>query len=119
MTIETIQLWHIGVGLLLQVGFFVMAIATYQNRRQNRLVDLITEGDTQARKAAHDQIETVSNNVKSLEHRVGQLEKDVAAMPTRDQFESAFNALRDLMEQHNQAMTARIDRLLESREDGR
>jgi cell fate (sporulation/competence/biofilm development) regulator YmcA (YheA/YmcA/DUF963 family) len=119
VTIDQIELWHVVAGLMLQVGFFVVAVATYLNRRQARLYDAITEGDDKARKAAHQQIASVSENVKLLERRVGQLEKDVAAMPTREQFETSFNALRDLMERHNRDMTARIDRLLEVREEGR
>jgi preprotein translocase subunit YajC len=87
--------------------------------RQDRLYGAIKAGDEKARAAAHEQIEKVAEHVRSVEKRVGQVEKEVAAMPTREQLDTAFKDLRMVIEQHNQAMTERIDRMLEAREGGR
>jgi len=87
--------------------------------RQDALYNAIRAGDEKARAAAHEQIEKVAEHVRSVEQRVGQVEKEVAAMPTRDQLDTAFKDLRAVIEQHNQAMTDRIDRMLAQKEGSR
>jgi len=87
--------------------------------RQDALYNAIRAGDEKARAAAHEQIEKVAEHVRSVEQRVGQVEKEVAAMPTREQLDTAFKDLRTVIEQHNQAMTDRIDRMLAQKEGSR
>jgi preprotein translocase subunit YajC len=125
-TAESITIAELVVYGGLQVVVIVLTIygimraqRNKEQERQDKLSNIIQAGDDKARAAAHEQIEKVASHVRSVEERVGQLECDVAAMPTREQLETSFKDLRTIIEQHNSAMTERIDRILDKREEGR
>lgn len=126
MNIEWWQLGIVAVGQVLTFGLAAAGLvvkvrnqdqAREDKRQENanaqlqKLTDKITDGDEHARAKAAEQIEGVRLEVTDMRARVDALEREVAAMPTREQLDRGFKDLRDLMG----VMTQRIDFLVDRR----
>ena len=137
MTIDQIQLWELILSAAVLAATILLGLAglllrwrgvedARETARQEHAEQQMTElrqaiqaGDDKARKLAHDQIEDLRQDVRrevsELRGRMDQVEREVAAMPTRDQMDRLFGELRATMKEHHAALTARMDSWADAR----
>lgn len=123
MTIDQIEAWHLlaVVGghlatFILTTAGLILKVRNADQRREDarqksanaqfqELADKIQRGDEQAREKASQQIEGVRQEVTEMRVRVDKVEREVAAMPTREQLDRGFSDIREAIH----ALSQRVD----------
>jgi small-conductance mechanosensitive channel len=123
VTIDQIEAWHLlaVVGghlatFILTTAGLILKVRNADQRREDarqksanaqfqELADKIQRGDEQAREKASQQIEGVRQEVTEMRVRVDKVEREVAAMPTREQLDRGFSDIREAIH----ALSQRVD----------